>query len=306
MVRNDSSSNVSSPGFLASATTRGILFMALASASISIMHTGVRYVSADVHPFEVAFLRNVFTLVFTLPLMIQAGRSAWRSKAPKLQFGRSVIGVVSTLMWFYALANLPLAESTSLSFTTGIFLTIGAALFLGEKVGPRRWSAVLIGFIGTLIVLRPGFHDIGLGAIGAIGASALWAMSLLIMKVLGRKDGTVTIVFYSSLYLTLLSFPAALYVWTWPSLETLGVIVFMSACATASHLALTTAFKLADATAVMPIDFTRLIWVSILAYVLFAEVPEPAAWIGGSIIFASALYITYRESRIAQQAETTE
>lgn len=291
---------------IAAPATRAILLMATSGAVISFMHTGVRHMGADLHPFMIAFFRNLFTLILMAPFLLRAGPDAWKTKRPGLQAARGAVGVGAMLIWFYALTVLPLSESISLSFTSTIFLTMGAAVILGERVGVRRWVAVAVGFLGVVIVLRPGFQEIGIGAIAAIFSSLLWAVSLLMMKVLSRDDSNITIVFYASLYLTPLSLPAALWYWQTPTTEQFLMLIGMAGCSTIAHLCLTQAFRLADASAVMPIDYLRLIWVSALAFLLFGEVPEPLTWIGGSIIFASTLYITFRESQLAREKKAAE
>lgn len=277
-----------------------------ATLVLTSMHGAVRYVSAAMHPFEVAFFRNLFGLLTVMPLLVRGGWSSLRSEHPWWQLLRGLFGLCAMLSWFYGLSVVPLAEATALSFSAAIFGSIGAALFLGERMRLRRWSAVVLGFAGALIILRPGIGVFQPGALVVILASLGWAAALLTVKFLSRSDGVLAIVGWSSILLTVFSLPPALFVWTTPSVDQLGWLLLIGTLATLGHLAMTTAFKLADATAVFPIDFTRLLWASVIGLVAFGEWPDRWTWIGGSLIFGSTVYIAYRESLHRRQGCRTD
>ena len=281
-----------------SSNLQGILFMLISTLVLSSMHAMVRYVSAELHPFEIAFFRNLFGFVAVIPLLVHNGRTALATKHPRMQILRSVIGVGAMLCWFYGLSVVPIAEATALSFSAAIFASIGAVLILGEKMRLRRWSAVIIGFLGTLVILRPGFAAVDHNAFYVLASSVCWGFSVVIVKHLSRSDSTVTIVAWMGIMLTVLSFFPALLVWVWPTPQQLAWLVLIGTVATLGHLAMTEALKLTEATAVMPLDFTRLLWTSVIGYVVFTEVPDLWTWIGGTMIFGSAAYITYRESKL--------
>lgn len=285
---------------------RGVLFMALSALTISLMHVGVRYVSAELHPFVIGFFRNALVLVLIAPIILRGGADAWRTRRPALQGLRGVIGVVAMLMWFWSLSVVPIAEATALSFTTAIFVTIGAAVFLREHVGPRRWTAVAFGFLGALIILRPGFQDVTLGAVFAALSSAIFALSLLVLKVLAQHDRSITNVFYSALLIAPMSLVPALFVWEWPTWHTLLVLFGMSACAAVAQFSMSQSFRYADASLTFPIDFTRLIWASVIGAILFGEIPDVWTWVGGTVIFASAAFISFREARLARRARESQ
>ncbi len=293
------------PALLSSVSSnlRGILFMVVFAATISTMHGVVRYMSAEVHPFEIAFFRNLTVFLLMIPLLLRSGRSAWRSARPGLQAVRGFIGAMAMLTWFYALSLVPLADATALSFTVVVFTTVCAIIVLRERVGIRRWSAIGIGVIGTLIILRPGLQAVSLGALVVLVSSVLWAASLICVKVLSRTDSNVTIVFYSALYFTPLSLIPALFVWQWPTLEQLAMLVLIGAMAAVSHLAIAQSLREAEASVVMPLDFTRLIWAAAFGYVVLGEFPDFWTWLGGTVIFASTVYISYREGRVIAAAD---
>lgn len=270
--------------------------MLAATAVMTCMHATVRHVSDGMHPFEITFFRNLFGLAAVLPLAMRAGMASIRSRQPALQLARSGFGLAAMLTWFYGLSVVPIAQATALSFTSVIFGSIGAALLLGERMGLRRWSAVAVGFIGALVIIRPGFGDVDPVALIVVLSSICWAGALLTVKRLAATDSVVCIVTWNSVLLTLLSLPAAIPVWVTPTIEQLGWLVQIGVLATLGHLAMTAAFKASDVTVVFPVDYTRLVWASVIGYLAFSEIPDIWTWVGGTIIFASTTYIAYREA----------
>jgi len=270
--------------------------MLAATAVLTCMHATVRHVSDGMHPFEITFFRNLFGLFAILPLALRGGVASLKSRQPGLQLLRSGFGLVAMLTWFYGLSVVPIAQATALSFTSVIFGSIGAALVLGERMGLRRWSAVLAGFIGALVILRPGFDEVDPAALIVMLSSILWAAALLTVKRLATTDTVVCIVTWNSILLTVLSLPVAMTVWVTPTGEQLLWLALIGVLATLGHLAMTGAFKASAATVVFPVDYTRLLWASVIGYVAFAEIPDAWTWIGGTVIFASTTYIAYREA----------
>lgn len=285
------------------AALKGIAWMALAGLLISLMHILVRDVSKTVHPIEIAFFRNVIGFIMLVPFLLRQDRSQWKSKQPKLQLIRSIIGVCALMSWFTCLSMLPVADATAISFVTVLFITIGASVILGEKVGIRRWSAIIVGFIGTLIIVRPGSGIFGPGVFVALASTVFWASALLCVKVLARTDSSVTMVFYANVYFTLFSFIPALFFWRWPTMTELGWLVVIGVMATLGHLCMATALRTTEATIVAPVDYTRLLWAAGVGYLVFGEFPDVWTWVGGTVIFLSTVYITYRESRRAPPSD---
>lgn len=285
------------------AALRGPLLMLAAATVLTCMHATVRHVSADMHPFEITFFRNLFGLAAILPLAIRAGPSSFRSRQPRLQLLRTAFGLVAMLAWFYGLSVVPIAEATALSFTAVIFGSVGAALVLGERMRLRRWSAVAVGFLGVLVILRPGLGAFNPAALVVLLSSVCWASALLTVKRLSSTDSVVCIVTWNSVLLTALSLPVAIPVWATPTTEQLGWLLLIGVLATLGHLAMTSAFKSAEATVVFPVDYTRLIWASIIGYFAFGEVPDVWTWVGGTVIFASTTYIAYREAALRRAPE---
>lgn len=274
-----------------------ILLMLLAGLMSSLLHVGVRVVSPELPTIQIVLLRSIFTILVTFPLLFRAGRISWRTNRLDLQVVRGIVSVFSMTTWYYALAILPLADAGALSFTTAIFVTLGAALMFGESVGLRRWSAVVVGLIGTVIVLRPGSGLLTLGAVAALGSSILWAFSLLMAKNLSKYDSSLTITFYQPLMITPFALLATIPVWVWPSPDTWLILFGMGLVAGVGNFAYVHALRIADASLSMPADYVRLLWMVGWGYLLFAEIPAMSTWIGAALIIMSTLFITWRESR---------
>ncbi|NIM28785.1 MAG: EamA family transporter [Gammaproteobacteria bacterium] len=272
--------------------------MLAATAVLTCMHASVRHISDGMHPFEITFFRNLFGLVAILPLAVRAGLASMKSRQPGLQLLRSGFGLAAMLTWFYGLSVVPIAQATALSFTSVIFGSIGAAIILGERMRLRRWSAVVAGFVGTLVILRPGLATADPAALIVLLSSLCWAGALLTVKRLSSTDSVVCIVTWNSILLTLLSLPVALPVWVTPNGEQLLWLLVIGVLATLGHLAMTGAFKASEATVVFPVDYMRLVWASVIGYLAFSEIPDLWTWLGGTIIFASTTYIAYREAAL--------
>jgi len=264
------------------------------------MNIAVRESSAELHPIQIAFFRNVFALVFILPWLLRVGRSGLRTSRMGLHIWRTIIGLLAMYLWFSSVVLVPLAEAVALNFTLPLFATAGAALFLPEKVGLRRWSATCVGFLGMLVILRPGFTELTPPMVLPIVAAAFMASSVLIVKTLSDTENPNAIVLYMNLFMTPLSFIPALFVWRWPSPTIWLYLVALGLLATLAHLCLTRAYTKADASAIMPFDYARLPFIACLAYFLYGEVADVWTWIGAGIIAGSAFYIANREAKIAR------
>ena len=285
-----------------SAPLRGALYMIGAGANFAIMIVIVRHVSAEQHPFEIAFFRNMFGLAFMLPWIVRTGWEGLRTKRFRLHLFRALIGLSAMLCFFTAISLIPVAEVTALTFTAPLFATIGAALVLGEKVRLRRWTATAIGFVGTVVILRPGSAMLTPAALTALASAAFMAVAILTVKALSRTENPNAIVLYMGLLLTPLSLVGALFVWTTPAPETWPWLVVMGLTATLGQLLMTRAFATAEASAVLPFDFARLIFVAIFGFLLFGERPDLWTWIGAAVIIAATVYIAHREARLGRGA----
>lgn len=282
------------------ANVRGPLWMTLAAFSFAALTTIVRELSGAMHPYELAFFRNLFGLMFMLPWFWRTGFGALKTSRLPLHGFRSLIGLAAMTSWFTAVSMLPLAEATALSFTAPLFATIGAALFLGETVRARRWGATLAGFIGALVIVRPDGIDIGFASTLALAASAFMAMAALTVKSLSRTESPGSIVLFMGILMTPMSLVPALYHWTTPTQTDYLWFTAIGFFAAVGQNSMARAFASTDISAVLPFDFSRLIFAAILGYFLFAEIPDIWTWSGAAIIFGATLYTAHRESRAAR------
>jgi drug/metabolite transporter (DMT)-like permease len=276
----------------------------------ALMQSLIKFVAADevnpMHPFEIAFFRNLFGVVALLPLLVRGGRSAFKCARPGLHMVRALIQTAGMLSFFMAVTMIPLAEVTSLSFSAPLFATLLAVIMLGERIRLRRIVALLAGFVGVLVVLRPGFSELSDGALLAIGASLCWGVAMTIIKTLSRTDSALTLTLYAGMYLAVLTaIPAAFY-WTTPTTEQLIWLLGIGTVGTIGHLAFAQSLKVAEMSAVLPLDFMRLVWVSAIGFWIFAETPTLYTWGGGLLIFGSATYIAVRETHLARAAAKSE
>jgi len=288
------------------APIQGALIMTAAAFCFSVMNVFVRLATEQMAALEVAFFRNFFALAFMLPWLARTGLGSLRTERIKLHLLRAFFALATMITWFSALAILPLGDAVALNFTVPLFATAGAALVLGEVVRARRWTATVVGFLGTLIILRPGFAEVTPAMALPVLAAVSMACASLTVKSLSRSESAATIVIYMTLILTPLSLIPALFVWQWPDLETLGYLIGLGGSGALAHLLLTISFAKADASAVIPFDYARLPFVAVIAFFLFGEVPDFWTWLGAAVIAASAIYIAHREARVARQGAASE
>jgi len=283
-----------------------VLLMLVAGFNSSLLHLGVRFVGAELPSVQTAFLRTLFSLLLTAPFVFRPSNIAWRTNNLPLQMCRGLVGVVSTSVWYYALANLPLADAAVLSFTTPIFITIGAAIYFAEPVGKLRTGAVICGLLGALVILKPGFAAVSLAAVAAMVANILWAVSQLMAKQLTRYDSTITIAFYQPLMIAPIAGLAAIPVWVTPSPQIWLVLLGMGGIAALGNYCYAQALRMIDASILMPADYVRLLWMVTWGYIFFSEVPGWSTWLGAALIVGSTLFVTWCEAGLApkRRAET--
>ena len=209
--------------------------------------------------------------------------------------------MAAMLMFFTALSISPIAKVTALGFTAPIFMAILAVIVLGERFRIYRWSAIFLGFVGMLIILRPGLVVIDTGALLVIGSAVLWAVAMLIIKIQSRTESSLTIVAYMGIFLGVFSIAPALWVWQPFELQTLGLMVLIGLFGSIAQMAISESLKETDPTALMPFDFLKLIWTAMIGAWFFAEIPDMFTWIGATVIFSSGLFIAFRESSVRSQ-----
>src|SRR5438874_1704128 len=263
------------------------------------MNVLIRFAAYRLHPFEVTFFRCLFSLFVMLPFIIRAGPSILAT--PKVGFYtlRAVVGLIAMLSWFYGITIVPLATATAVNFTAPLFATMAAALILHEDVRLRRWIAVVIGFVGVLVIMRPGRESLDAMLLLILLSAASSAMNNITVKYLVRTERPNTIVALFSVYLTPLSLIPALFVWEWPDLKSLGALIGLGVIGTLAHLSVARAYLAAAASACAPYEFVRLPYAALIGYLLFGEVSDGWTWVGAAIIAGAAIYGGDREAKLA-------
>ncbi len=275
-----------------------MLWMAAGGLALCTMNALMRLMTLELNPMLAQFLRYVFGLLVMAPMLMRDGLGAYRPNNPRGLIWRGAMHTAALSIFFVALPHLPLADVTAIGFTTPLFVLMGAALLLGEKVTPARWIAALIGFSGVLIVLAPHLSGSGGGwwSLVMLGASPFFAASFLINKALTRHDSPSTIVFWQNVAVMLFTLPMALPFWQTPTLTQWGAFLLCGLLGTVAHLCMTRAFSLGDISAMQPMRFLDLIWASLLGLAIFGNVPSVTALLGGAVIVASTIWIGRRES----------
>ena len=280
--------------------------MALSTVAFVAMHAAVRHVSKELHPLEIAFFRQFFGIVALAPVFIHYGLGTLRTRQLPLHTARAAVNVIAMFAFYYGLSTTPLAQVSALAFSSPIFATIMAMLFLGEKVRLRRWLAITVGFSGVFIAFLPDIGatgTVGWGSLSVLLSSATWAVALIMIKILGRTESSITITAMMVLLMTPMSFFPALAVWEWPTMGALAWLLMIGIMGTIGQLTVTEALKEGDTNVVMPIDFLKLIWAAGLGFLWFGEIPGLSTWAGGAMIFASTTYIAWREHQLRRTGE---
>ena len=267
------------------------LFVGLAVASRVAMNAGL-------HPFVVVFMRNVLAVLMLSPLLAWRGWSLLQSTQMRLYGFRVSIAALSMMAWFYALSLIPIGELTAISFLGPLFATLGAIFLLGERVRVRRWAALAVGFIGAMIILRPGGSPLGLGQVCALVSAVSAGLTVVLVKQLTAADDPDKIVFLTNLFITPISLIPALFVWSWPPLAAVPALLAMGLCAVLGHVSLVRGYAATEASLATTFEFSRLPFAVGIAYLAFGETIDLWTWIGAAIIFGSAVYITRREAQL--------
>jgi drug/metabolite transporter (DMT)-like permease len=289
----------------ASNPTRAAALMLGSTVFFAFMVITIRLASESLHTFQVAFFRCFFGMLATAPLLIRHGPGLLRTRQLPRYVVRCLIGTLSMLCGFWAIGNLPLAQAVSLSYSTPLFVTILAVLWLGEQVRARRWTAVVLGFIGVLVIVRPGTEGFTAGSLVALSAAVLSGLVSIQIKQLSALEPADRIVVWTTILWVPMSLVPALPVWEWPQGAAWLWVIAAGALGTAGHMLWTRALKLGDVSALTPISFMQLPIVALLAFVLFGEGVDRWTVAGAGIIFGANAYIAHREAQLARRAATS-
>jgi drug/metabolite transporter (DMT)-like permease len=279
-----------------------ISLMIISGLFFVLMHSAVKYLSKEVHIFEIAFFRCALVIFVLAPIIFQQGKKIFKTKQPKVQFLRITTNSVAMLCFFYGISTTPLAQLTTLGFTVPIFATILAVIFMKEKIRLRRTTALIVGFIGTIIVMRPDI-SIELGALLIIFSSFLWSICLIFIKKLTQTDSAVTISLYFGIGMIPATFALAFPVLEMIDLRQFIILIFIAVTGTLAQTIMNSALEKGELALLLPFDFLRLIWSVLIGYALFSEEPTITLWLGGFLIIGSTSYIAWREATLKKVDE---
>lgn len=283
---------------------RAALLMLASTLFFGLMAVAIRLASQTLHAFEIAFFRNLFGVVAALPLLLRHGPGLLRTQHLPRYVVRCLVGVVSMLCGFWAIAHLPLAQAVSLSYSTPLFVTVLAVWLLGEQVRARRWAAVVAGFVGVLIIVRPGTEGFSLASLVALTAAVMSGIVSIQIKQLSALEPADRIVLWTTMLWVPMSLLPALTVWEWPRGITWLWVAAAGLLGTGGHMLWTRALKLGDVSALTPISFMQLPVVAVAGWLLFDEALDRWTLTGALVIFGANAYIAHREAQLARRAAT--
>ncbi|WP_353216726.1 DMT family transporter [Sandarakinorhabdus sp.] len=278
----------------------GPFWFILSCAAFASLWVMIRYAARGMHSVEIVFFRNAFGLLFLMPMLL-AAPGLIRLDRMRIHLGRATSGFIATMGTFYAVANAPLADVIAINYTAPLFGTIGAVLMLGERVRARRVAALAVGFVGMLLVLRPGAVPFSPGIIAAIVAAVATGYSIVAMRSLTATDDSRAVAAWTFILTTPPSLAAALWVWTPPPPGIWPLLAGIGAAAAIGQLSLTRAFALSEASAVLPLDFVRFGLITAAGILLFGETYDLFTLAGGGLILGSTIYLAVREAQLRRQ-----
>lgn len=284
---------------------QGMVWMVVSGLCFTGVMISVRNVGPDLPAAVSATIRYAFGIVLLAPMLMKADFRFPRGRNLKLHIWRGVCHGLGVLFWFYAMARIPMAEVTAISYTAPIFMTIGAVIFFSEKIQMRRIGAIIAGLSGVFVILRPGFETLSSGQLAQLSATPLFAAAMLLVKRLTQTDTASMIVIMLNFICLAVLAPIAVLTWKTPDAVQLMWLACATVAATAGHYCLIRSYAAADITVIQPVTFLQLVWTTIFGFLLFSETPDVWVFAGGAIILAASTYMAHRErkQRSLMQAE---
>lgn len=280
---------------------RGAFWILLATLFFAVMVSLVKAIGLRLPISEILLVRQVVMLLVALPVLIRHWPNSIKTSHPWPHAARTGLALVGMFCGFTAVVHLPLAEATAIGFAKSFFITIFAIIFLKEVVGGRRWAAVIVGFVGVLIMLRPTAGDINVyGLLAVVGAAAAGLVMILI-RYLSRFDPPITILTFQAVFVGLLIAPLAIYQWVWPTPTELTLMIGVGVVSVAAQTCNIRAFSAGEATSIAALDYVRLVWVTAIGLIVFSEIPSFATSAGAALVIAASLYTVHREARRGQE-----
>lgn len=279
---------------------QGAVWILMSAVIFTATNALIKYMGHSLDSFQMVFFRGLFGTLFLLPIVWRAGgMDVLRSERMNFHLARGLTGSLALMTIFYALTHMPLADVTGISFSRSLWVIVLAVLFLNERFRWRRWSATVIGFLGVLVMVRPG-PEANPAAVAAVLNALFVAMSVVLIKRLTVTEKPLTILFWGTLIPTFVTLPPAIVVWQNPTNMELLLMAAIGAGLSVGHTCLIHGLRVGEATAVMPFDYTRLILSGVVGYIFFMEVPDPYTIVGAVMIVGATFYIARREAREAR------
>jgi drug/metabolite transporter (DMT)-like permease len=273
---------------------RAIAFMMVGGLSMVLMQASVKLLSDALHPFVITLFRALLVFIIILPILLWNGLGTVKTSSIKLQVIRGGVGGVCMLCMFTGFSLVSLPEATSLLFTVPIFATILSVMFLSERVGIKRWGAIFLGFAGILVITRPDL-SLNLGHLLLLSSAILWSISIVIAKKLTEKDAIISITFWQAMGCVPLALIASLFVWEMPTLTQLLYLLGIAGLGTLGHALVYASLKLGKVSFLLPLDYIRIIWSTLLGFLLFGSLPTLYLYAGTFLIISATAFISYRE-----------
>ncbi|MEQ8898102.1 MAG: DMT family transporter [Roseovarius sp.] len=282
----------------------GVCWMIVTGLMLVGVTAMVKILGTRIPAVEAAFLRFLLGLIFAVPMLLRAGEFRF-SRGTWGLFGlRGLAHMTAVVLWFYAMARIPIADVTAMNYMSPIYVTIGAALFLGERLAVRRILAVVAGLVGAVIILRPGFREVGPGHLAMVFTAMIFGASYIAAKLLSERCSPAVVVAMLSISVTILLAPLAALNWVTPTWAELGILLVVAGLATAGHYAMTRAFQAAPLAVTQPVTFLQLVWAVSLGAFVFGEPLDPWVIVGGLVIVAAVSFISWREAVLKRRALT--
>lgn len=292
-----------SPGLRRTENGRGILLMLLGMFLFAAVDTGAKFLTANLHPFQIVWTRQLGLLAGAIVLIAMHGPQLLRTSHPWMQLARGGVAAGSATLFIFGVTYVPLADAVAVTFVAPFMVTLLAALILHEPVGFRRWIAVGLGFIGTLIVIRPGMGVIHPAAFLIVVAAAFFAIRQIISRALSDTDSTITTIGYTALVgSTLLTLPLP-FVWKSPNGQEIMIMAGIAVLAGIAEVCVIKALELAMAVVIAPVHYSLMIWGTFYGFVVFGQFPDLWTWVGASIIIATGIYTLRREYLVKRSVE---
>ena len=284
---------------------KGIILALVASFCAVLMSVFLKFAQEDTNVFSVGFMRFFFGFLLIFPFIIKSKFKIYNTDNLKFHITRSIINVPMMILGFAALMYIPLDQIKAIGFLSPILVVILSVIFLKERIYLIRTFSLILGFIGVIIILRPGIIEISIGAYMVLTSTFLWSTVIIITKYMSESDSPMTIITYQYTFVSIFTLPLAIVYWSNISLTSVFYSLMAAIVGTVLHLCINTSYKMASLTVLQPVWFSQLLWATIFSLILFNESIDYFTYIGGSLVFISVLIITYRENYLKKDIAKT-